>query len=40
MEIKNSEWTEFADFIARWSTHSISQYIEDGEYVQKDSRPI
>lgn len=33
MEIKNSEWTEFADFIARWSTHSISQYIEDGEYV-------
>lgn len=33
MEIKNSEWTEFADFIARWSTHSVSQYIEDGEYV-------
>lgn len=33
MEIKNSEWTEFADFIARWSTHSTSQYIEDGEYV-------
>ena len=33
MEIKNSEWTEFADFIARWSTHSISQYIEDGTYI-------
>ena len=33
MEIKNSEWAEFADFIARWSTHSISQYIEDGTYI-------
>lgn len=33
MEIKNSEWTEFADFIARQSTHSISSYMEDGTYV-------
>lgn len=32
MEIKNSEWTEFAEFIARQSTWSISQYIEDGTY--------
>ena len=33
MEIKNSEWTEFAEFIARQSTWSISKYIEDGTYI-------
>ena len=33
MEIKNSEWTEFAEFIARQSTWPISQYIEDGTYI-------
>lgn len=33
MEIKNSEWSEFADFITRHSTHAISNYAEDGDYV-------
>lgn len=32
MEIKNSEWTEFAEFIADCSTHMASQYWEDGTY--------
>jgi hypothetical protein len=32
MEIKNSEWTEFAEFIADCSTHMVSQYWEDGTY--------
>lgn len=32
MEIKNSEWTEFAEFIANCSTHMVSQYWEDGTY--------
>ena len=32
MEIKYSEWTDFAEFIARQSTWPISQYIEDGTY--------
>lgn len=32
MEIKNSEWTEFAEFIANCSTHMVSQYCEDGTY--------
>ena len=32
MEIKNSEWTEFAEFIANCSTHMCSQYWEDGTY--------
>jgi len=33
MEIKNSEWIEFAEFIANYSTHSVSQYLEDGTYI-------
>jgi hypothetical protein len=33
MEIKNSEWTEFAEFIAAQSTWSISQYPDDGTYI-------
>lgn len=33
MEIKNSEWIEFAEFIAAQSTWPISQYIEDGTYI-------
>ena len=33
MEIKNSEWTEFAEFIARQSEHMCSQYWEDGTYI-------
>lgn len=32
MEIKNSEWTEFANFVANCSTHMCSQYWEDGTY--------
>lgn len=32
MEIKNSEWIEFAEFIANCSTHMVSQYWEDGTY--------
>ena len=32
MEIKNSEWAEFAEFIARQSTHMVSSYLEDGTY--------
>ena len=32
MEIKNSEWTDFAEFIARQSEHMCSQYWEDGTY--------
>ena len=32
MEIKNSEWTEFANFVANCSTHMCSQYLEDGTY--------
>lgn len=32
MEFKNSEWIEFAEFIANQSTWPISQYIEDGTY--------
>lgn len=32
MEIKNSEWAEFARFITNQSTWNISQYIEDGTY--------
>ena len=32
MEIKSSEWTEFAEFIADCSTHMVSQYWEDGTY--------
>ena len=34
MEIKNSEWTEFAEFIARQSEHMCSQYWEDGTYIK------
>ncbi len=33
MEIKNSEWIEFAEFIAAQSTWNISQYVEDGTYI-------
>lgn len=33
MEIKSSEWIEFAEFIAAQSTWPISQYIEDGTYI-------
>lgn len=34
MEIKNEEWTEFAEFIARQSEHMVSQYWEDGTYIK------
>ncbi len=33
MEIKNSEWKEFAEFIAAQSEHMISEYWEDGTYI-------
>ena len=33
MEIKNSEWTKFAEFIAAQSTWPISQYPDDGTYI-------
>lgn len=33
MEIKYSEWTDFAEFIARQSEHMRSQYWEDGTYI-------
>jgi hypothetical protein len=33
MEIKNSEWAEFAEFIAAQSTWPISQYPDDGTYI-------
>lgn len=32
MKIDNSEWKEFAEFIANQSTHMCSQYWEDGTY--------
>ena len=34
MEIRKEEWTAFAEFIARESTHQCSCYPEDGTYVK------
>lgn len=33
MEIKNSEWIAFAEFIAGQSTHMVSNFVEDGTYI-------
>lgn len=34
MEIRKEEWTAFAEFIARESTHQYTCYPEDGTYVK------
>lgn len=34
MEIKKEDWTAFAEFITRESTHQYSSFIEDGTYTK------